>query len=114
MRALIRTIAAAGAALALGPALAQDAPAAIDAMTCGEFLALGPQEQMDAMLALRASYNGEAPPPAGQAGEAAGAEDGSAGASGGSPRLAGMRTSCEGVPDVPALDAMLAAHADYD
>ena len=50
---------------------------------------------------------------AAEPGEGAGDEAG-ADASPADARLAGMRTSCEGVPDLPALDALVAAHADYE
>lgn len=97
-------IAVAALLAAAAPALAQDAAAeAGSAMTCGEFLALSPEQQMQAMLTLRAATNGEPAP-------AADAEPSESDAH----RLTGMRTSCEGVPDVMAADAMVAAHADYE
>ena len=119
-------------AAASGTAGAQDASLDISDMTCGAFLALDEDAQMSAMLDLRADYSGEE---IGVAEEAAAAtvvtgatEAGATGGADGGPselphveytpeatqRLRGMRTSCEGIPDTPAVDAMVAAHADYE
>lgn len=127
MRTLILAAAAAGALAT--PLPAQDAAADVEAMTCGEFLALDPDAQLDAMLAIRGSYNGEPvdePTPVAaedaaggnaegaEAGVAMNAEQGEGDASAADPKLTGMRTACQGAPDVLALDAMIAAHADYE
>ena len=114
-----------GAVLAAAPAFAQD-----DAMTCGDFLALDDAAKVEAMLELRAAYSGETISPEEEAEDAtvltgateAGAktEDPAAVTPNvlGSPeavaRMHGMRTACMGVPDVPAIDALVAAHADYE
>ena len=105
MGTLIR--AAVLATVAAAPVLAQDATAPSDGMTCGEFLALDAGAQMEAMLALRASPDGGPAPAA----EGATAE---AATSAAGPKLTAMRTSCEGVPDALARDAMIAAHADQE
>ena len=116
-------------AVASGPAGAQDAS---PDLTCGAFLALDEDGQMAAMLELRAAHSGETigePEEAEAATVVTGAtEAGAIGGADGGPselphvehtpeatqRLSGMRTSCEGVPDTPAVDAMVAAHADYE
>ena len=124
-----RLMAMALLALAAAPAGAQDASSE---MTCGAFLALDEEAQMAAMLELRADYSGEE---IGEVEEAEAAtvvtgatEEGAMGGADGGPtarpvfaatpeavqRLSGMRTSCMGVPDTPAIDALVAAHADYE
>ena len=114
-----------GAALMAAPAFAQG-----DGMTCGDFLALDDAGKMAAMLDLRTAQSGGTVTPQQEAADAtvltgateAGAmiEDPAATtpAVPGSPeavaRMHGMRTACLGVPDVPAIDALIAAHADYE
>ena len=114
------------------PAWAQDDAAGRIEMSCGDFLALAAEEQMVAMLEIRAAYSGE-PVAVEEEGEDATVVTGAteAGASGGADggptelphvaatpeahqRLSGMRTSCTGASDVSAIDALVAAHADYD
>ncbi|PZX12388.1 HdeA/HdeB family protein [Palleronia aestuarii] len=112
------------------PAVAQDTDDAVPDMTCGDFLALDAAGQMSAMLELRAVYAGEDVPQTEEAKAATavtgateeGAQGGieeeappeAEGTPGARQRVAGMRTSCMGVPDVPAMDALVAAHADYE
>ena len=127
----ISTIATLLATLA-APAAAQDASAAGPDMTCGEFLALDGDAQVAAMLVLRAGDDGAEVSPAAEAADAtvvtnatqAGAIGGADGARPTVPDMAitpesrqraeGMRTACLGMDDIPALDAMIAAHADYE
>ena len=117
------------AVMATTPASAQDDA---QAMTCGDFLALGSDKQMEAMLELRAAYSGETVTVEEEVEDATvvtgATEAGASGGADGGPtplphvadtpearqRLSGMRTSCAGVPDIPAVDALVAAHADYD
>ena len=101
MRPLILAAALFGAATV--PSLAQDAAPDPATMTCEAFLALDGAGQMQAMLALRAASNGDPAPAAST--EAAASAD---------PKLTAMRTSCEGVPEALAHDAMIAGHADYE
>ena len=113
------------------PTVAQ-APAEASGLTCGEFLGLDPEAQMAAMLTLRAEYSGETITEAEEVEDATtltgATEAGASGGADGGPtalphvagtpearqRLSGMRTSCMDVPDIPAVDALVAAHADYD
>ena len=101
-----------------------------DAMTCGDFLALDDAGKMEAMLTLRAVHSGDtigAQEEAEDATVLTGATEAGAKIENeavttpnvpGSPeavaRMHGMRTACMGVPDVPAIDALVAAHADYE
>ena len=61
MKSLIQVLAIVGAVAS--PVLAQEAPqdpgAALEAMTCRDFIELAPEEQMTAMLAMRAHVNGD-------------------------------------------------------
>ncbi len=118
-------------AVMAAPVAAQDSTDP-SVMTCGEFLALDPDARMAAMLGLRAFVSGETITETEKVDDATvltGATE--AGATGGMEpglqsmpyvddtpearqRLAGMRTACEGVPEVSAVDALIAAHADYD
>ncbi|WP_299837132.1 hypothetical protein [uncultured Jannaschia sp.] len=124
-------IAVALLAVPTAPAVAQTASEAPD-ITCGAFLELEPEAQMSTMLALRAEYSGETITKAEEvedatvltgateAGASGGADGGPTGVSDVSAtpeakqRLSGMRTSCMDVPDIPAMDALIAAHADYE
>ena len=124
-------IAVALLAVPAAPTIAQTASEAPD-MTCGAFLELESEAQMSAMIALRAEYSGETITKAEEvedatvltgataAGALGGADGGPTGVSDISDtpeakqRLSGMRTSCMGVPDTPAMDALVAAHADYE
>ena len=101
-------------------------------MTCGEFLALDGDAQVAAMLVLRADEDGAEISVEEEAEDAAvvtnateaGAMGGADGARPTVPDMAitpesrqraeGMRTACLGMDDMPALDALMAAHADYD
>ncbi len=113
------------------PAVGQTQPEGSD-ITCGDFLALDAEAQMATMLDLRNVHSGDtvsAPEETQDATVVTGASE--AGARGGieaepptvpgipdtpeaRQRLSGMRTSCEGMPDMPATDALIAAHADYE
>lgn len=113
------------------PAWAQGAPEKT-AMTCGEFLALDGDGQVAAMLLLRAGDDGAEIGVQEEAKDStkvtnatvAGAIGGADGARPTLPDMAatpearqraeGMRTACTGMEDIPALDAMMAAHADYE
>ena len=124
----ITTIVSIMAALGV-PAAAQEGGAG---MTCGQFLALDGDAQVAAMLDLRADEDGAEISAEEEAADAAvvtnateaGAMSGADGAEATVPDMAitpesrqraeGMRTACLGMDDMPALDALMAAHADYD
>lgn len=101
--------------VAATPGLAQDAPqdaaARLEAMTCRDFLALGARDRETVKAALLAHASGDPlPDPALPGSPAADATAPAAEGTGGEDRgLVAMRTSCDGAPDVRALDALRAA-----
>ncbi len=119
-------------AVIAAPAGAQDAEAEYSDITCGDFLALDANAQMSAMLELRTAYSGDSVSASEEVDAATvvtgATEAGAEGSSEAEPpappqirdtpeakqRLSGMRTSCQGVTDIPAVDALIAAHADYN
>ena len=128
-----RTLASFFVATALSvPADAQEAPKVDVDMTCADFLALDESGQLAAMLELRAGGDGAEISAEEEAEDAtavtnatvAGAIGGADGAQPTEPdmaptpeakqRASGMRTSCTGMENMPAIDAMIAAHADYE
>jgi len=100
MRSLIQVIAIAGAVAS--PAFAQETPeepgAALDTMTCRDFVELAPEDQMAVMLAMRAHVNGDPLPdeplPVGAEAEVGGA-DGSGDDSGSTAAAAGTEPGAD-------------------
>ena len=119
-------------AAAAGPVAAQDDTSELGSITCGDFLALDDAAKMATMLELRAVYSGDtvdaeeeaeaatvvtgATPEGAQGGivEEAAATPNVPGSPEARQRLRGMTTSCAGMEGIPAIDALVAAHADYE